>query len=119
MTGRMLLILPNRRQALLGRYTGAELSSLLQYYTHGAIYAGHRSGFAAVADLGTCTRRDVIIKLVETLERMQVREKQLFVVMRWKLSETCHFGHSARDKIHDFFMTSQLWDFVIQSRLFR
>ena len=78
MTGRMLLILPNRHQALLGRYTGTELTSLLQYYTHGAIYAGHRSGFAAVADLGTCTRRDVIIKLVETLERMQVRVKQLF-----------------------------------------
>lgn len=78
MTGRMLLILPNRHQALLGRYTGAELTSLLQYYTHVAIYAGHHSGFTAVADLGTCTSRDVIIKLVETLERMQVRAKQLF-----------------------------------------
>lgn len=80
MTGRMLLIIPNRHQALLGRYTGAELTSLLQYYTHGAIYAGHRSGFAAVADLGTCTSRDVIIKLVETLEKMQVWDTQIYVM---------------------------------------
>ena len=73
MTGRMLLIMPSRHQVLLGLYTGAQLGSLLRYYTQTAIYGGHRSGFAAVADLTTCTSKGIIIKLVETLEKMQVK----------------------------------------------
>ena len=73
MTGRMLLIMPSRHQVLLGLYTGVQLGSLLRYYTQTAIYGGHRSGFAAVADLTACTSKEIIFKLVETLEKMQVK----------------------------------------------
>ncbi len=69
----MLLVIPARHQSLLPQLSQDQLSSLLQYYTLTAVNAGHRSGFAALADLGGATSKEGIAKLMEALERMQVR----------------------------------------------
>ncbi len=68
----MLLVLPLRQLTLVGQLSQDELTSLLRYHTYTAVSAGHRSGFAALADLSACSNKEAVVKLVQTLERMQV-----------------------------------------------